>query len=107
MSLFNEKWIPFSLAELGDDESLPIDDADAYVPYLLEKWPPGGKPHRVEHYLPEGSLPPGRRKPAPGTDGWVVFRLPPRERPVDPEAPVIDWASVLTERLRDPEAEID
>lgn len=99
--MFNEAWIPFSLAELADGETLPIDDADAYVPYLIERWPPGGRPHRVEHHLPEGALPPGRRKPAPGTDGWIVFRVPVPQPEPDPRAPVVDWDSVLRERTRD------
>ncbi|AYM40362.1 MULTISPECIES: hypothetical protein [Mycobacteroides] len=94
MSLFNEKWIPFSLADLGDDESLPIDDASEYVPYLLERWPEGGKPNRVEFTQP------GPRPNPRGVDGWVVFRLPPKERPVDPTAPTINWDAVRKERLR-------
>ncbi|MGV7586364.1 hypothetical protein PJI74_01350 [Mycobacterium kansasii] len=94
MSLFNEKWVPYSLADLGDDESLPVDDPDPYIPYLTEKWPEGGKPNRVEFQR-------GPRKPPPGVDGWVVFRLPPKERPVDPTAPVIDWSAVLKARLRE------
>ncbi|MBE5469535.1 hypothetical protein [Mycobacteroides abscessus] len=94
MSLFNEKWVPYSLADLGDDESLPVDDPDPYIPYLTEKWPEGGKPNRVEFRQ-------GPRQNPPGVDGWVVFRLPPREPVVDPEAPVIDWSAVLKARLRE------
>ncbi|WP_052619253.1 hypothetical protein [Mycobacteroides abscessus] len=56
--VFNEAWIPFSLAELGDDESIAVTDVLGFVPYLTEKWPPGGKPHRVEFQR-------GPRKPPP------------------------------------------
>lgn len=94
MSLFNEKWIPFSLAELGDDESLPIDDPAEYIPYLTEKWPQDGRPNRVEFQR-------GPRKPPPGVDGYVVFRLPPREPVVDPTAPTINWDAIRAERIRD------
>lgn len=101
MSLFNEKWIPFCLDELPDGEGLALDDLDAYVPYLLEKWPEGGVPNRTE------TLRPASRRNPPGVSGWLVFRLPPREPVVDPEAPVIDWSSVLKERLRDRETDTD
>ncbi|WP_018601004.1 hypothetical protein [Mycobacterium sp. 155] len=99
--LHDEVWIPFSLAELAADESLPFDDPDAYIPYLIEKWPPGGKPHRVEHYLPELAPPPGRRRPPPGVHGWLVFRMPPTEPEPDPEAPTIDWDAIRDARVVD------
>ncbi|SKM39558.1 Uncharacterised protein [Mycobacteroides abscessus subsp. abscessus] len=99
--MFHEKWVPYSLEDLPAGESIRLDDLDGFIPYLLERWPEGGKPHRVEHHLPEGALPPGRRKPAPGTDGWIVFRVPVPQPERDPRAPVIDWDSVRTERLRD------
>lgn len=94
MSLFNEKWVPYSLEDLPEGESIALDDLDGFVPYLTERWPEGGKPHRME-------MQKGPRQNPPGVDGWVVFRLPPKERPVDPTAPVIDWSAVLKARLRE------
>ncbi|MGP4057795.1 hypothetical protein ACTWP6_23720 [Mycobacterium sp. 4D054] len=83
---FHEKWVPFSLAELSPDESIPMSDPDAFVPYLTERWPEGGSPHRVE--LSKG----GRPNPT-GTDGYVVFRVPPPPAPEPGEkrTVTIDW----------------
>lgn len=92
--MFNEQWVPYSLRDLPEGESIALTDLDGFIPYLTEKWPPGGKPHRLE-------MQKGPRKPPPGVDGWVVFRLPPREREIDPEAPVIDWDAVRDARLAD------
>lgn len=30
--MFNEVWVPYSLADLSDDESIAITDADGSVP---------------------------------------------------------------------------
>lgn len=96
MSLFNEVWVPYSLADMPEGESILLTDLDGFIPYLTEKWPPGGKPNRME------MMKPGPRPNPPGVDGWIVFRLPPRKLPpADPTAPVVDWDSVLKERLRD------
>lgn len=69
---FTETWVPFSLDELTPAESLPLTDPDAFVPYLTQRWPEGGRPHRVELRRD------GRPNPR-GVDGYVVFRLPPPE----------------------------
>ncbi|MBE5513739.1 Uncharacterised protein [Mycobacteroides abscessus subsp. abscessus] len=92
--MFNEQWVPYSLADLPEDESILLTDLDGFIPYLTEKWPPGGKPHRMEMLK-------GSRPNPPGVDGYIVFRLPPREREIDPEAPVIDWDAVRDARLAD------
>lgn len=68
----SEVWVPFCLAELADAESIPLSDVDAFIPYLTERWPPSGRPLRVE--LRKGDRPNPR-----GTDGYVVFRVPPPE----------------------------
>ncbi|MFV8137426.1 hypothetical protein ACNQR7_07630 [Mycolicibacterium senegalense] len=94
MSLFNEVWVPYSLEDLPEGESIPLTDLDGFIPYLTERWPEGGKPHRVE--MQKGPRPNPR-----GVDGWLVFRLPPKEREIDPEAPVIDWDAIRAERIRD------
>lgn len=94
VSLFNEAWIPFCLDELPDGEGLALDDVDAYIPFLTEKWPTGGVPNRTE------TLRPGQWRNPPGVSGWLVFRLPPKERPVDPTAPTIDWDAIRDVRLR-------
>jgi hypothetical protein len=93
--VFNEVWVPFSAADMPEGESIGAFDVDAHIPYLTEKWPKDGRPHRVALQKP------GLRGNPPGVDGWVVFRLPPPVREVDPEAPVINWTAVLKERLRD------
>ncbi|WP_458317892.1 hypothetical protein [Mycolicibacterium brisbanense] len=69
---FTETWVPFSLDELTPAESIPLRDVDAFIPYLTEKWPPSGRPHRVELFK-------GDRPNPRGTDGYVVFRVPPPE----------------------------
>lgn len=85
---FTETWVPFSLAELSDAESIPLRDPEEFVPYLTQRWPEGGHPHRVE--LRKGDRPNPR-----GIDGFVVFRIPPpppeetRKRTVR-----IDWAAL-------------
>lgn len=94
MSLFNEVWVPYSLEDLPEGESIALDDLDGFVPYLTERWPAGGRPHRVEMLR-------GPRPNPPGVSGWLVFRLPPQEREIDPEAPVIDWDAVRDARLAD------
>lgn len=86
----NEVWVPFCLDDLADTESIPLSDPEEFIPFLTEKWPTGGRPHRVE--LQQG----GRPNPR-GTDGYVVFRLPPREP--DPEDAArrkitVDWAAL-------------
>lgn len=43
---FTEKWIPFSLEELSNAESLPLRDPTEFIPFLTERWPEGGRPHR-------------------------------------------------------------
>lgn len=93
MSLFNEVWVPYSLEDLPEGESIALDDLDGFVPYLTERWPAGGRPHRME--MQKGPRPNPR-----GVDGWLVFRLPPREPVVDPTAPTIDWDAIRDERLR-------
>lgn len=83
---FTEKWVPFSLAELSPDESIPLRDPEEFVPYLTEKWPKGGRPHRVE-------LQRDRRSNPKGVDGWLVFRVPPPEPdPTTTTKVRIDWS---------------
>lgn len=91
--MFNEQWVPYSLADLPEDESILLTDLDGFIPYLTERWPEGGKPHR--HEMQKGPRPNPR-----GVDGYIVFRLPPKERPVDPTAPTINWDAVRKERIR-------
>ncbi|MFV1360715.1 hypothetical protein [Mycolicibacterium fortuitum] len=95
--MFNEVKVPFSLADLPDGESLALHDVDAFIPHLIERWPPNGRPHHIELFEPSG------RKPPPGIDGWIVFRLSaPDQEPDDPDAgPTIDWDKALEERLAD------
>lgn len=83
--MYNEIRIPFSLDDLPTGESIALSDVDGFIPYLTKKWPPGGRPDRVEMEAPGG------RKLPPGVDGYVVFRLPPPEREADPDAKFIDW----------------
>ncbi|MBF9519562.1 hypothetical protein [Mycobacteroides chelonae] len=84
----NEVWVPFNLDDLADDESIPLTDVDGFVPYLTEKWPPSGRPHRVELSRE------GRPNPK-GTDGFVVFRVPPPEpEPGNTRTVTVDWAAV-------------
>ncbi|SHX67438.1 Uncharacterised protein [Mycobacteroides abscessus subsp. abscessus] len=91
--MFNEQWVPYSLRDLPEGESIALTDLDGFIPYLTEKWPEGGKPHRMEMLK-------GPRPNPPGVSGWLVFRLPPRERPVDPTAPKIDWDAIRDARLQ-------
>lgn len=90
MPLFNKVWIPFCLDELSPADSLPLSDPDAFVPYLTERWPTGGRPHRVELQRD------GRPNPK-GVDGFIVFRVPPP--PPDPDdtgkrTAKVDWAQL-------------
>jgi hypothetical protein len=91
---FNEAWVPYSLRDLPEGESIALTDLDGFIPYLLERWPEGGKPNRTE------MMKPGLRRNPKGVSGWLVFRVPPREVPVDPTAPVIDWDAVRKARAR-------
>ncbi|WP_255773545.1 hypothetical protein [Mycobacteroides abscessus] len=95
--MFNEARIPFDLSDLPEGESIALSDVEGFVPYLTEKWPPNGRPHHVELLQADG------RKPPPGIDGWVVFRLAAQEQEPehDPDTPAIDWDAVLHERLAD------
>lgn len=95
--MFHEKWVPYSLEDLPEGESIRLDDLDGFIPYLTQKWPEGGRPHRHE------VMQPGPPRPNPvGVDGWIVFRVPPpKPAPVDPTAPVVNWDAVLRERTRD------
>ncbi|MFT9663696.1 hypothetical protein ACM0CQ_15780 [Mycobacteroides abscessus subsp. abscessus] len=94
--MFNEVAVPFSLDDLPDGESLPLSDVDAFIPYLTERWPERGRPHRVVPDLP------GKRRPK-GVDGYVVFRIgpAPRDEAGDEDARRIDWDEVLKARLEE------
>ncbi|WP_165704805.1 hypothetical protein, partial [Mycobacteroides abscessus] len=71
-------------------------DVEGFIPYLTERWPPNGRPHHVELLQVDG------RKPPPGVDGWIVFRLAaPEQEPDSDGGPAIDWDAVLQERLAD------
>lgn len=84
----NEVWVPFCLDDLTDGESIRLRDPEEFVPYLTEKWPPSGRPHRVE--LTKDGHPRPR-----GTDGWLVFRVPPPEpEPGNTRKVTVDWAVV-------------
>ncbi|MDO3108649.1 hypothetical protein [Mycobacteroides abscessus] len=91
--MYNEVRVPFSLDDLPGGESIALHDVDGFIPYLTERWPEGGRPDRVEISGP------GAPK---GVDGWIVFRLPPREHEADPDAKVIDWEQ-LRPQLREKE----
>ncbi len=94
--MFNEARIPFNLADLPDGESLALHDVEGFIPYLTERWPQGGRPHHIELFEPSG------RKPPPGVDGWIVFRLAaPEQEPDSGAGGAIDWDKVLQERLAD------
>ncbi|WP_157896132.1 hypothetical protein [Mycobacteroides chelonae] len=80
-----EVWVPFCLDELSDAESIPLSDPEEFVPFLTARWPEGGRPHRVELQRD------GRPNPK-GTDGWVVFRVPPPEpEPGNTRKVTVDW----------------
>lgn len=84
----NEKWIPFNLDDLPEADSLPLRDPEEFVPYLTERWPTGGRPHRVELQRD------GRPNPR-GTDGYLVFRVPPPEPDPDDvtkRTVTVDWS---------------
>lgn len=96
-----EVWVPFCLDELADDESIALTDVDGFVPYLTEKWPEGGRPHRVE--LTKD----GRPNPR-GVDGYLVFRVPPPEpdETAGTRKVRVDWAALrpkVTPKKRKPE----
>jgi hypothetical protein len=81
-----EVWVPFCLDELTPAESIPLRDVDGFIPYLTERWPTGGRPHRVELQRD------GRPNPR-GVDGYVVFRVPPPEpEPGSARKVRIDWS---------------
>ncbi|OHU33354.1 hypothetical protein BKG79_22390 [Mycobacteroides chelonae] len=85
---FTEVWIPFSLSDLPEADSLPLSDTEAFIPYLTQRWPPSGRPHRVELRRD------GRPNPK-GTDGWLVFRIPPPAPEESGKRKVaVDWAQV-------------
>ncbi|WP_396909829.1 hypothetical protein [Mycolicibacterium sp.] len=86
----SEVWIPFCLDELADAESIPLSDPEEFVPYLTQRWPESGRPHRVELQRD------GRPNPA-GVDGYVVFRVPPPEPDPDDTGRrkvTVDWAAL-------------
>ncbi|MDO3352086.1 hypothetical protein [Mycobacteroides abscessus] len=94
--MFNEARIPFDLSDLPEGESIALSDVEGFIPYLTERWPPNGRPHHVELLQVDG------RKPPPGVDGWIVFRLAaPEQEPDSDGGPAIDWDAVLQERLAD------
>ncbi|QIP38018.1 hypothetical protein G9444_0774 [Rhodococcus erythropolis] len=99
--MLNEVRIPFSLSDLPVGEELPLSDVDAFIPYLTEKWPAGGRPHHVELLQGDG------RKPPAGIDGWLVFRVSAPEPERDPEAPTVDWNKVLEARLAERRSDDD
>ncbi|MGV0740640.1 hypothetical protein ABQF35_30240 [Mycobacterium syngnathidarum] len=72
MPRFTETWVPFNLDDLPDGESIALSYVDGFVPYLSEKWPPAGRPHRVEMQKD------GHPRPH-GVDSYLVFRVPPPE----------------------------
>lgn len=84
--MFNEVRVPFSLDDLPEGESIALSDVDGFIPYLTQRWPDGGPPHRVEMSGP------GDPK---GVDGWIVFRLPPPEREATGET--YDWEKLRPE----------
>ncbi|MFL0242356.1 MULTISPECIES: hypothetical protein [Mycobacteriaceae] len=87
---FRETWVPFCLDDLDPAESIPLRDPAEFVPYLTEKWPEGGRPHRVELRRD------GRPNPK-GVDGYLVFRvLPPQPDPEDAgkRTVTVDWSQL-------------
>ncbi|UQE74022.1 hypothetical protein MYK68_14940 [Gordonia sp. PP30] len=93
--MLNEVKVPFSLADLPDGEEIALHDVEGFIPFLTERWPANGRPHHIELFEPSG------RKPPPGVDGWLVFRVSAPEPVHDPDAPTVNWDRVLQERLRD------
>lgn len=77
--------------------SFALADVDGFIPYLLERWPGGGRPHHVELLQGDGQPPPE------GVDGWLVFRVSASEPERDPDARPIDWDRVLETRRVDDE----
>lgn len=85
---FNEVWVPYCLDDLAEGESIPLSAVDDFVPYLTGTWPAGGRPHRAEMNRE------GRPNPR-GTDGFLVFRVPPPEPdPTTTRKVTVDWAAV-------------
>ncbi|OCB56523.1 hypothetical protein A5722_13940 [Mycobacterium vulneris] len=85
----SEIWVPFCLDELTPAESIPLSDVDAFVPFLTQRWPTGGRPHRAELSRDDHPNP-------KGVDGWVVFRLPPPEpdETAGKRTVTVDWAAL-------------
>lgn len=69
-------------------------DLDGAIPYLTERWPEGGVPHRIEVQFVGTSL---------KVQGhWMVFRGVkfPQEEP-DPDAVRINWDRMRAQIIRD------
>lgn len=70
------QWIPFNLDDLEPDDFLPLSDPDSFIPFLTQRWPTGGRPHRVELSRD------GRANPAAWMDTWCfVYRRRNQVRP--------------------------
>ncbi|TXI59716.1 hypothetical protein [Mycolicibacterium mageritense] len=72
---------------------LDMRDVDSFIPYLSERWPPGGVPHRMEQRL----------NPHTGEQLYfcMVFRIPAQPQEPDPDAPRLDWDAMRQQVIRD------
>lgn len=82
------------LLDLPPGVQIALEDVDGAIPYLSEKWPPGGTPDRIEiqfvgsTYAVQGH--------------WLVFRGVkfPEVEP-DPDAIPINWDRMREQIIRD------
>ncbi|SLJ24036.1 Uncharacterised protein [Mycobacteroides abscessus subsp. abscessus] len=82
------------LLHLPPGVQIPLEDVDAAIPYMTEKWPAGGVPHRIEVQFV------GTSHQVQGH--WLVFRgvVWPEPEP-DPDAIPIDWDRMREQIIRD------
>lgn len=83
------------LLDLPPGVQIPLEDVDAAIPYMTEKWPAGGVPLRLEVQFV------GHSHQVQGH--WMVFRVPPQLREPDPDDPSIriDWDRMRQQIIKD------
>ncbi len=82
------------LLDLPPGVQLALEDLDGAIPYLTERWPPGGTPDRIEvQFVGDSFKVQGH---------WLVFRgvVWPEPEP-DPDAIPIDWDRMREQIIRD------